>query len=190
MSIRQEHAAATRRQLVDAGLRMAERAGLMGMTVNRIVADAGVAKGTFFHHFGDRTQFLVAIHRDFHDRLFAEITEVMEGLPYGRIRLLTGVNAYLDDCLRHRGIRALLLEARAEPAIADEIAVRTKQAVQLTTPDFEAMGWAHPAEGATMWNGLVVEAALLELAAGERQPNVRSALSLFLPDRRESPTYW
>lgn len=187
VSIRQEHAAATRKQLVDAGLRMAERTGLMGMTVNRIVEDAGVAKGTFFHHFGDRARFLVALHREFHDRLFSEITEVIDGMTHGKRRLLAGVNAYLDDCLRHRGIRALLLEARAEPAIADEIADRAKQAVQLTMPDFEAMGWANPAEGATMWNGLVVEAALLELAAGERQPSVRAALALFLPD---TPTGW
>jgi AcrR family transcriptional regulator len=179
---RQEHAAATRELLVDAGLRMAEGTGLMGMTVNLIVEEAGVAKGTFFHHFGDRARFLVAIHREFHDRLFEELMRVVDGMPCGGERLLTGIAAFLDGCLRHRGIRALLLEARAEPAVADEIAERNRRAVRLTMPDFDVMGWTNPADGAALWNGLVVEAALLELAAGDRQPAITATLARFLPN--------
>jgi AcrR family transcriptional regulator len=180
MNQRQQNAAATRQHLVDAGLRMAARTGLTGLSVNVIVEEAGVAKGTFFHHFGDRSGFLVAIHREFHDRLFAEISPTIAHLPAGRDRLLTGSAAYLDICLRHRGIRALLLEARAEPAVADAIAERNKQVGALIKPDFTAMGWPHPADGAALWNGLVVEAALLELAAGRRRPTIREALARFL----------
>ena len=180
MNTRQQHAAETRQHLVDAGLRMAERTGLPGLSVNVIVAAAGVAKGTFFHHFGDRSGFLVAIHREFHDRLFAEVTTAVGHLPAGRGRLVASAGAYLDICLRHRGIRALLLEARAEPAIADAIAERNRQVVHLTEPDFAAMGWEHAAEGAALWTGLVVEAALLELAAGRQRPTIRAALARFL----------
>lgn len=181
MNLRQQRAAATREHIVDAGLRLAERTGLTGMSVNLIVEEAAVAKGTFFHHFGDRGGFLLALHREFHDRLFAEITEAVDGLPPGRERLLTAAGAYLDGCLRHRGIRALLLEARAEPLIADAIAERNLQASQLITPDFTAIGWVHPTAGAALWNGLVVEAALLELASGHRRPEIRNALAQFLP---------
>lgn len=181
MTARQEHAAATRARLVDAGLRMAERTGLPGLSVNAIVAAAGVAKGTFFHHFGDRSGYLVAIHREFHDRLFAEVTETIAHLPPGRERLLAAAAAYWDICLRHRGVRALLLEARAETGrIADAIAERNRQAVGLTRADFAAIGWTHPAAGAALWNGLVVEAALLELAAGRRRPAIREAMARFL----------
>jgi len=181
VSSRHQRAAATREHLLDTGLRLAEHTGLAGMSINLIVEKAGVAKGTFFHHFADRAGFLVALHREFHDRLFAEITEAAAHLPPGRDRILSAAGAYLDGCLRHRGIRALLLEARAEPLIAGAIAERNKQATQLTTGDFAAMGWAHPAEGAALWNGLIVEAALLELAAGRRLPTVRDALAQFLP---------
>lgn len=181
MTTRQQRAAATREHLVEAGLRLAEDTGLAGMSVNLIVGKAGVAKGTFFHHFTDRAAFLVAVHREFHDQLFAKITEAVAHMPPGRDRLLAAVGAYLDGCLRHRGIRALLLEARAEPLIAGAIAERNSQATHLITPDFAAMGWEHPAEGAALWNGLVVEAALLELAAGQRQPAIRNALAQFLP---------
>jgi AcrR family transcriptional regulator len=181
MTNRQDRAAATRRHLIDSGLELAEQTGLAGMSVNLIVEKAGVAKGTFFHHFGDRARFLVALHREFHDRLFAEITDAVGGMPPGRDRLLAAAAAYLDACLRRRGIRALLLEARAEPLIANAIAQRNQQAVRLLTPDFAAIGWADPADGAALWTALVVEAALLELAAGERRPATRNALARFLP---------
>jgi AcrR family transcriptional regulator len=181
MNLRQQHAAATREQIVAAGLRMAERTGLTGMSINAIVEEAGVAKGTFFHHFGDRSGFLVAIHREFHDRLFTAIDAAIGTLPRGRARLLAGAHAYLDGCLHNRAVRALLLEARAEPAIADAIAERNRRVVDLIEPDFAALGWAHPADGAALWNGLVVEAALLELAGGQPKPTVRAAIAQFLP---------
>jgi AcrR family transcriptional regulator len=97
-------------------------------------------RGTFFHHFGDRAGFLVALHREFPDRVFAEISETVAAMPPGRDRLLAAAGAYFDSCLRHRGIRALLLEARAEPVIADAIAERNRRTSRLTTPDFAAMG--------------------------------------------------
>jgi AcrR family transcriptional regulator len=178
---RQLRAAATREELVRAGLLLAERTGLAGMSINLIVAEAGVAKGTFFHHFRDRSEFLLALHGEFHDRVFADIEQAIAGLAPGRGRLLTATRAYLDYCLRHRGVRALLLEARAEPAITAAIAARNRQAAGVTGADFAAMGWEHPEAGAALWNGAVVEAALLELAAGGRQPRTRQALAQFLP---------
>jgi TetR/AcrR family transcriptional regulator, transcriptional repressor for nem operon len=186
---RQRRAAATREHLVDAGLRLAEQTGLAGMSVNLIVEKAGVAKGTFFHHFADRAGFLLALHTEFHDRLFAEIAPAVAGMPPGRGRLLAAARTYLDGCLRHRGIRALLLEARAEPLITNAIAERNRQATQQLTPDFRALGWDEPGEGAALWNGLVVEAALLELAAGRRRDPIRNALAQFLPAPAGGPTY-
>jgi len=177
---RAQRAAITRERLVDAGLRLAERTSLSDMSINLIVEEAGVAKGTFFHHFDDRGSFLLALHRKFHDSLFAGILAAAGGLPPGRERLLATANAYLDGCLRLRGIRALLLEARAEPAVAGEIARRNEQARDLISPDFDAMGWPHPSEAAALWIGLVVEAALLELAIGQRDASLRDAITSFV----------
>jgi AcrR family transcriptional regulator len=186
VTTRAERAAQTREQLVEAGLRLAENTSLGAMSVNLLVEEAGVAKGTFFHHFGDRGAFLVALHRAFHDRLFAQTLAAIAGLPPGRRRLLAAAHAYLDGCLRHRGVRALLLEARAEPAITVAIAERNALAVELQSPDFHTLGWPDPSAGAALWSGMVVEAALLELAAGERQDRLREALERFLPDESTS----
>ena len=64
---RVQAAARTRENLLQAGLALAERLGLEGLSVNAVVDAAGVSKGTFFHHFRDRVSYLVALHRRFHD---------------------------------------------------------------------------------------------------------------------------
>lgn len=180
--VSQQRAAATREQLIAAGLSLAERMGLADISVNQIVAEAGVAKETFFQHFRDRSEFLVVLHNEFHDRAFAEIERTVAGMPYGRGRLLAAANAYLDECLRHRGIRALLLEARADHAILAAIGARNRLVVKLIGADFTAMGRAQPETSAALWNAAVVEAALLELEAGGYRAEVRAALAQFLSE--------
>jgi hypothetical protein len=63
-------------------------------------------------------------------------------------RLIVAATAYLDGCLRDRGVRALLLEARAEPAVTEEISRRNIANAQLCRPDFAALGHPHPYESA------------------------------------------
>jgi len=180
MTRRQENAARTRQALIDAGLRLAERTGLAGLSINLLVEEAEVSKGTFFHHFGDRAGYLVALHRDFHDRVHAEILYAIEDLDPGKDRLLTGVRTYLDACLRDRGVRALLLEARAEPLIASEVSARNAGSAKLCEPDFRAMGWARPRENARLWVAMAAEAALVELDARRRVARIRAALADFI----------
>jgi TetR/AcrR family transcriptional repressor of nem operon len=181
VNVRQETAARTRQALIDAGLRLAERTGLAGMSINLLVEEAGVSKGTFFHHFQDRAGFLLAVHTGFHDNLLAAIQRQVGPVPPGRDRLLAHAKAYLDGCLRHRGVRALLLEARAEPVIAEAVLDRNEALTDLIGVDFKAMGWPHPADSARLWIALVVEAALIELRLGRRSPSARAALQHYIP---------
>jgi AcrR family transcriptional regulator len=174
---RQVAAAETRQRLVDAGLRLAEQTGLMGLSVNLIVEEAGVSKGSFFHHFGDRASYIIALHREFHDRLFAQIREAMADFEPGADRLDTVARTYLDACLEQRGVRALLLEARAVPQIAEEIAARNAVGAGQVVDDFTALGWTDPKQTARLWAGLVAEAALLEHASSCRDNKLRRALA-------------
>jgi AcrR family transcriptional regulator len=178
---RRDAAARTKAALVDAGLRLAEEVGLAGLSANRVVAEAGVSKGTFFHHFRDRASYLVELHRTFHDRLMEEAFGALaEESEPGAARLLKVSNVYLDVCLRQRGVRSLLFDARAEPAVLDEIKRRSIEAAQAALPDFEALGHEAPFESARLWIGMIREAALLEFDAGKKQPRVRAALTRFI----------
>jgi TetR/AcrR family transcriptional regulator, transcriptional repressor for nem operon len=180
MTRRQASALRTREILIETGMRLAERTSLAGLSINLLVDEAGVAKGTFFHHFGDRSTYLVALHREFHSRVFAEISGVIAGLEPGAGRVLAASSTYLDACLRQRGVRALLLEARAEREIVQEIRSRNKATAEYFKADFQAMNAPHPYESALLWIGLVVEAALTELDAGGCQPALRAAMAGFL----------
>ena len=176
---RAETAARTRGQLVDAGLQLAEGAGMAGLSANRVVAEAGVSKGTFFHHFGDRAAYLVEVHRTFHDRLAEEVRATAADLPRGRARLLAATTTYLDVCLRQRGVRALLFEARSEDAVVVEIARRNEISAAFLVNDFRAMGRPHPLECARLWVGMTREAAVMEFDAGGEVPALRDALAAF-----------
>ncbi|UMB68699.1 TetR/AcrR family transcriptional regulator [Mycobacterium paraterrae] len=177
---RKEAMARTREALVDAGLELAERTGLAGLSVNLIVQEAGVAKGTFFHHFGDRASYLLALHREFHDRLTDQVQSAIDGMAPGGRRLTVVATTYLDGCLRDRGVRALLLEARAEPAVTDEIARRNHAGAELCKADFVALKRPHPYESAQLWIGMVAEAALIEYQSSTALPELRVALERFL----------
>jgi TetR/AcrR family transcriptional repressor of nem operon len=114
--------------LLEAGVRVAEREGLAGLSVNRVVAEAGVAKGTFYVHFVDREAFVDALHARFHARVRQAAAAATAGIPPGAGRIVAGVEAYLDVCLADRAIKALALEARTDAALTASMSARRFQA--------------------------------------------------------------
>lgn len=182
---------AKRDAILSAGISLAHEHGLGQVSVNRVVATAGVAKGTFFHHFGDRAGFLVQLHRRFHDRLAAEIDAAIRDLRPGRDRLIRATTAYLDGCRRDRGTRALLVEARAEPAVVAEIARRNAQVTALAAADFAALDRRDAEAAAQLWVVMAAEVAVAESSRDAVIEPLRDALAGFLPgprrpsDRRE-----
>jgi AcrR family transcriptional regulator len=166
----------TREALLSAGFALAETTGLEGLSINALVDSAGVSKGTFFHHFGDRTSYLVALHRQFHDGILVDVQRAVASMRPGRERLATMSVTYLDACLRQRGVRALILEARGQLPIQDEIVRRNNSNVDFITIDFVTMEWPRPRAAARLWIAANAECALVELDARRPDPDVRAAL--------------
>src|SRR2546430_7286314 len=137
-----------REALLDAGLALAGELGLGRVSVDKVVSAAGGAKGSFFHHFGCRADFLVELHRRFHDRIAAAVDRAVAGHSPGRARLLAGTSAYLDGCRASRAIRAILVEARAEPAVHAPRPRRHEQFSAPAEPDLPAIGRSSPASAA------------------------------------------
>jgi TetR/AcrR family transcriptional repressor of nem operon len=159
----------TRRVLLDAGLELATEGSLHRLTIDAVVNKAGVAKGTFYVHFHDRAAFLVALHVQFHDRLLDRILQAVEGLPPGAERLRRGTEVYLDECLQQRAVKAILLEARSEAAITEEVQRRNAGFAQLEHASFVALGWPDPAMAARLFVALGAEVALIELETGRSE---------------------
>ena len=176
MTTRAAAAQETRAALLDAGLRIAEEHGLAGMSVNRVVDEAGVAKGTFYVHFTDRDAFLGALHERFHERTKHAIGTAMAGHPPGRARLRAGMTAYFETCLRNMGVRALLLEARNSRAVGADMAARSEALAAVAELDLRAMGWTEGRRAARLVLAMSAELAMAEMAEGERDEAARRVL--------------
>ena len=170
----------TREALLDAGVAVAEEQGLAGLSVNRVVARAGVAKGTFYVHFADRDGFVDALHSRFHARVEGAVAAATEGTPQGAERLYRGVDAYLDVCLADRAVKALALEARSDPTLSEPMARRHERFAASAVPSFKAMGWPDARASAQLLAAMTAEIAVRELDAGRRLPAARRALRRFL----------
>jgi AcrR family transcriptional regulator len=170
----------TREALLDAGAALAEEHGLAGVSVNMVVARAGVAKGTFYVHFKDRAAFVDAMHERFHTRVGVVIDEAIAGLPPGPERLFRGSEAYLDVSLANRGVKALSLEARSDPSVQGSMEARRQRLATAGVPDLEAMGWDDAEAAAQLLGAMTREISVLEFDAGHRLPAQRRALRRFL----------
>lgn len=166
----------TRDALLDAGVSIAERYGLARLSVNLVVEEAGLAKGTFYVHFADREAFVDAIHERFYGRVSARVAEALDGVEPGAERLRRGMIAYLDACLADRAVKALLTEARAGGGMAS----RQAMFAALAEPSVRAMGMRDARVTARLFMALTSEAALLELEAGRKVPAARRAIESLL----------
>jgi TetR/AcrR family transcriptional regulator, transcriptional repressor for nem operon len=170
----------TREMLLDAGVAVAEEHGLGGLSVNRVVARAGVAKGTFYVHFADRAAFVDALHARFHARVQHAVAGAIADVPAGAERIVRGADAYLDVCLQDRAVKALALEARSDPELTASMSARHDRFASAAVPSFKAMGWPDAPAAAQLLAAMTSEIAIRELDAGRRLPAARRALRRFL----------
>lgn len=171
---------ATRRALLHAGLRVAERDGWAAVSINSVVTAAGVAKGTFYVHFATRQAFVAALVRSFFEATMKAVLAAIEGRPAGRERLVRGSVVYLDECLDQRGAKVMLTSARGDPEVAEDSRAISEAAVSLIAADLAAMGWKSPRLAARLFLAMLIEAALIEMQEGRRKPSVRVALHAYL----------
>lgn len=173
----------TRTALLDAGLRLADERPLGAISVDDVVKDAQVAKGTFYVHFPDRAAFLVALHARFHDELRVRIRAATAGRPPGADRLHRAITAYLDGCRELAGVKAMLASARGEPAITRAVAASNERFATAGVDDLAAMGHRPAAPVARLVVAMAAEIALVELERGRPDRALRAALFRLIEPR-------
>lgn len=170
----------TRQALLDAGVAVADRHGLAGLSVNRVVTEAEVAKGTFYVHFADRSAFVDALHERFHADVDDAVAAAVAGTPPGAERIVAAVDAYLDVCIEDRAVKALALEARSDPALSVSMAARHERFAAAAVPSFKAMGWPDAKAASQLLAAMTAEIAIRELDGNRRLPAARRSLRRFL----------
>jgi TetR/AcrR family transcriptional regulator, transcriptional repressor for nem operon len=170
----------TRRALLAAGAKVGSEGGIANLTVGRVIETAGASKGSFFHHFPSREQFVLDLHRDFHDAMFAEISSARADLAPGRQRLLAGARAFWRVSLKQREMRACLIEARIDPVIAAEARLRETEMAGAIESDLRAMGSANTGALAWLLLAAIREVAVLEHDRKAALPSARRAFESLL----------
>ena len=173
----------TRWELITAAIELAERDGLHALSVAQITAAAGHAKGTFYVHFPDRAAFVVAVHRWFHDTVFAHVISQTSDDEPGPQRAQRRIIAFLDACRTLAGVRALLIDARTEPALAAEVERRNHQAAAVLSADLRGRT-EHPEETARILVLAAADIAARESARRRRIPAARRAMLDLVPNHR------
>lgn len=72
MTERSKKAAATRQRILDSAQKLIGQCGYDRVTVDDIVADCGVAKGTFYHYFKSKSEIFLCLSGSVYDKLQAE----------------------------------------------------------------------------------------------------------------------
>lgn len=67
--------------IVDAALRVAERAGVAGITLESVAAEAGLTKGGVIYHFPTKAALLTGIHEDLAARWEHQMTGLLGADP-------------------------------------------------------------------------------------------------------------
>lgn len=80
VGVRETQRLETRARLFDAAVTEIKRSGLAGADISAIVANAGVARGTFYFHFPTKEHVVVELERNEEARIVAELDARTENL--------------------------------------------------------------------------------------------------------------
>lgn len=102
---------AHRQAILDAGVRVLGAGVCDSVAVDRIAAQAGVAKGTVYNYFADKAALVEAIAQSVEARTIERIERAMQDLPSAAARLAAALAAMFEIALLHPD-EAVILDRR------------------------------------------------------------------------------
>jgi AcrR family transcriptional regulator len=143
---------ARRALLMDAAIRVLDKKNILDATVDDIVQEAGVARGTFYIYFKDKYDILMALSRRLNEQLFSESHLQLDRHtpPYERIRV--SLRSVLAAWEQHGGLyRSLTQMALGRPDFLELNQRNRAMYIQRIRRDIErsiARGHARPINAA------------------------------------------
>ncbi|MDA9505284.1 transcriptional regulator [Bradyrhizobium sp. CCBAU 11386] len=122
--IGREKRARTRAQLIAAASALFARQAVESVTVDDVVREAGVAKGTFYVHFKDLPELTAAVA----DELVKEIDDLLQPIRLAiddpALRIAYGCSCFIDRALADPGWAGVAARMAAAAATVGEVARR------------------------------------------------------------------
>jgi len=170
-----------RKTWLDAGMRLAQREGRKGYTLDEVAAEAGLPAASLRRTFGSFEHYCIVLLQQLFDELRDEVVLVTTGEPPGRHRARMGVTAYLDGCLRRAGLRRWFFSRNSSSTrIAGTLRRQNQIYVVILGGEFKDIGWTHPQLAARLFIDMVLDIANAECTAGEPLPAFRETLWTYL----------
>jgi AcrR family transcriptional regulator len=103
----------TKQLILDAVIRIITREGILGLTMDKVAEETGLAKGTLYRHFKTKTDLVRATIKSCMTPLTDELFEVLDSsLPPDR-RLQEMINRHMSYFDRHRDFFRVLFQERS-----------------------------------------------------------------------------
>ncbi len=109
----QERSAATRRRIVQVARELVAEQGYARLSTTEVMRRAGVSRGGLYHHFAGKAELLAAVLEALELDVVEQLAVVVAGAPDQFAALETGIQWYLDECLRSTELQRVgLVEGR------------------------------------------------------------------------------
>ena len=109
----------TRQALIRAGEALLAERPVDAIAVDDIVREAGVAKGSFFNHFSDKSALALAVATEVRLRMEQRVGAVNAGVGDPEKRLVRGVCAFIAYARSHPAEARAMLRSQDRPAPPD-----------------------------------------------------------------------
>ncbi len=108
-----ERAQVTRDKIVQAARELVIEHGYASVSTGQVMQRAGVSRGGLYHHFSGKQELMAAVIEAVEVDLTQRLSAAVAGSPDPFTALETGVQWYIDECLRSREIQRIgLYEGR------------------------------------------------------------------------------
>ena len=141
--IGQEKRARTRAQLVAAACALFAKRSWASVTIDELVQEAGVAKGTFYVHFDDMHALTAAVADDLIRTIDDLIQPQRAATSDPLLRIALGCDAFAGKALDDRRWASLVARmARSYPAIGETARMRLREDLQLVLAQSPRAGFS------------------------------------------------
>jgi AcrR family transcriptional regulator len=109
----QERSESTRERVVAVARELVIERGYAGLSTAELLRRAGMSRGGLYHHFAGKAELLAAVLEALELDVVAQLAEVVADAPDQLTALHTGIQWYLDECIRSTELQRIgLVEGR------------------------------------------------------------------------------
>lgn len=144
-------------KILQAAEAVLRREGPRGLSVDAVVAEAGLSKGGFFYHFKTKEELLIALVRALGEEMMADVLALAGEDPEPRGRALRAVIRcsfeYEADAARRDRFASLML-------VLMTVAIESREVLEVMRQDNDAQLAAFMADGLSPAQALLLNSAL------------------------------